>query len=370
MDLEKGKRKIRVLITTAMLKSADALGDYFNGLAEQLLERGHEVTVACNGSDYPNRPYPVFVGKDIPKLLKKRFDVIVAGVSAIDIYKPFLPFIKFKEEGKLILDYHGITPIKYVPRPGMKLQLIAEHFALRYLSLYADHIIAHSQYMADEVVRFSHSLGTHGNLKEKVKIFDLYIKSTYRMLDVEECKQKTGIKKGVLYVGRLERHKRIDFLIDAFAKLDYKDAKLLIVGNGSAENEIKEKIKKDKLEDKVKLLGKLSDENLLLYYNAADVVATASIHEGFCVPVIESYACGTPFVGTNIAALPCTIGKYGSTFEVNDLEGLANALKKYLDWSREERLSFRTQVVEYNKRFTRSIVLNSIADEIEALAWM
>lgn|GEM_PF-2516105 len=362
------KKKLRVLISTAMLKKADALGDYFNGLGEQLLERGHEVSIACNASDFPNRPYPVYVGKDLPKLLKQKFDIILCGISAIDIYKPFLPFVKFNSSvnngAKLILDYHGITPIKYVPRPGMKLQLITEHFATWYLSLYAVRIIAHSQYMVDEFLS-SFPLGVREKIKGKIKKFDLYIKSIYRMLDIDECKQETGIKKGVLYVGRLEKHKRVDFLIDAFAKLDYSDAKLLIVGGGSAENEIKEKIKKDKLEGKVQLLGRLPDEKLLLYYNAVDVVATASVHEGFCVPVIESYACGTPFVGTNISALPETIGKFGSTFEVNDLQGLANALKKYLDFSRDDRLAFRAEVEEYNKRFTRAAVLNSIADEIE-----
>ncbi len=361
---KKSHKKISVLLTTAMLKRADAIGEHVNGMAEMLIERGHHVAVACNNADFPDRRYPVYeaFNGDILKVMKQRYDVILAGISAIDAFKPLGPIMRFNTGAKFILDHHCITPITYIPRIGMKLQLIAEHAAARFAALYADCIFAHSEFTVEEASRWPGAKG-------KVKRFDYYIKSLYKMLDIDECKAKMGITgKAALYVGRLERHKRIDFLIDAFAKLDCKDATLLIVGGGGAQKELEEKIIKCGLGERVKLLGRLPDDELLACYNAADVVATASIHEGYCVPVVEAFACGTPFVGTNVTALPGTIGKYGATFEVNDLDGLASSLKKYLDWTREDRQKFRKDIAEYNKKFTRAVVLNAIVDELEAQA--
>jgi glycosyltransferase involved in cell wall biosynthesis len=57
---------------------------------------------------------------------------------------------------------------------------------------------------------------------------------------------------------------------------------------------------------------------------------TSSLHEGFCIPVIEAMGCGKPVVGTHATALPETIGLAGLTFRPEDPTDLASKVLEIL----------------------------------------
>src|SRR5690606_4778955 len=75
--------------------------------------------------------------------------------------------------------------------------------------------------------------------------------------------------------------------------------------------------------DAVRFTGPVSNEELAEWYAQADLFVTASLHEGFCIPVIEAMANGLPVVGSHITALPETIGDGGLTFTPEDPVDLA-----------------------------------------------
>jgi glycosyltransferase involved in cell wall biosynthesis len=75
--------------------------------------------------------------------------------------------------------------------------------------------------------------------------------------------------------------------------------------------------------DGVIFAGQVPDEELPAHYHLADVFVTASIHEGFCIPVVEAMACGVPVVAAHTTALPETIGTAGLTFRSEDPADLA-----------------------------------------------
>ena len=68
------------------------------------------------------------------------------------------------------------------------------------------------------------------------------------------------------------------------------------------------------LSDAVTLTGLVSLSDLKTYYEAADLYLTASYHEGFCVPLIESMYFGVPIVARQAAAIPETLEQAGVLF--------------------------------------------------------
>lgn len=67
--------------------------------------------------------------------------------------------------------------------------------------------------------------------------------------------------------------------------------------------------------DKVIFTGKVSDNDLPKYYASSDAFVTASLHEGFCVPIIESFASGKPAVVPDRAAMPEVVADGGLIYD-------------------------------------------------------
>lgn len=99
-------------------------------------------------------------------------------------------------------------------------------------------------------------------------------------------------------VGRLHEQKNQLFLIDIFNKLINVKAnsKLLIVGKGPLEEELKKKVNDLKLSDKVLFLGNRSDMDRI--YQAMDVFVLPSLFEGLGIVAIEAQAAGLPVISS------------------------------------------------------------------------
>lgn len=110
-------------------------------------------------------------------------------------------------------------------------------------------------------------------------------------------------------IRRLVRRMGIDRLIHAMADVVrvHPDVRLFIGGDGPMRSEYEELIRQLGLSSHVKLLGRISNEELVQYYQAADIslVPTLTL-EGFGLITVESLACGTPVLGT----------PYGGTKEI------------------------------------------------------
>lgn len=101
-------------------------------------------------------------------------------------------------------------------------------------------------------------------------------------------------------IGRLHPQKNHKFLIEIFNEIKKikKNSKLIIIGSGPLEDEIKDKIKLMKLEQDVLLLGNRNDVNYLLM--AMDVFILPSLFEGLGIVAVEAQASGTPVVASNM----------------------------------------------------------------------
>jgi len=103
----------------------------------------------------------------------------------------------------------------------------------------------------------------------------------------------------ILFVGLLRYYKGLSFLIEAMANVD---ARLLVVGEGPQGTEWRELTRKLTLEDRVRFLGRVSDEELVALYHACDVFVLPAIHrsESWGAVQVEAMACGKPVICTEL----------------------------------------------------------------------
>lgn len=127
----------------------------------------------------------------------------------------------------------------------------------------------------------------------------------------------------LLFVGRIERLKGIDTLLESVAVVSRtcsgRDLKVLIVGGGGQTEEENAELKRVvqlyrdlNLEEQVEFVGSKPQEMLPLYYSAADITVMPSHYESFGMVAIESMASGTPVIASNVGGLSFTV-KDGET---------------------------------------------------------
>lgn len=130
-----------------------------------------------------------------------------------------------------------------------------------------------------------------------------------------------------LFVGSLKKQKNIPVLLRAFSefrkKLKIPYDLLLIGGNFWEDKEIKETIKKYSLESSVHALGPKEQQQLPAYYRGAGMFCSPSLIEGFCMPVAEAMATGTPVIVSDRGALPEVVGDAGIVVPATDVRKLA-----------------------------------------------
>jgi glycosyltransferase involved in cell wall biosynthesis len=116
----------------------------------------------------------------------------------------------------------------------------------------------------------------------------------------------------ILYLGDLNPRKRIDWLIEGFAKLhrDIKDARLTLIGkpiasfNGPYEKKLMEMCDAYGLNGSVRFIGHLKDDLLNVYLNQAMALVVPSEEEGFGLPILEAQRCGCPVIIQKDARIP------------------------------------------------------------------
>ena len=169
---------------------------------------------------------------------------------------------------------------------------------------------------------------------ERIDVVVPGVDSVYQPLPpkvVADFKQKQGLDRFVLHVGTLQPRKNIPVLIEAFARQNDPTLKLVLVGGkGWLYDEIFRQVQALGLEERVVFTGYVPDDELPLWYNAAELLVFPSVYEGFGLPVVEAMACGTPVIASNSSSIPEAVGEAGLLFAPDDVETLANQITAVL----------------------------------------
>lgn len=179
----------------------------------------------------------------------------------------------------------------------------------------------------------------------------------------------------VFFTGRLVYYKGVDVLINAF-RMVKNNCELFIAGTGSLESELKEKVRKYGISDRVHFLGFLPEKQLKQAYADCDIFVLPSVErsEAFGIVQLEAMIYGKPVINTNLpSGVPCVSvhEKTGITvtpYNTRELAQAINILRK--NKSLREKLGKNAQqrVLDYfNEKNIIRDLYKIITDEVDIL---
>jgi D-inositol-3-phosphate glycosyltransferase len=203
--------------------------------------------------------------------------------------------------------------------------------------------------------------------------------SLFRPIPRAEAKERIGIpsdRRMILFVGRIQPLKGIDTLIRAMERVihkypDFGKSLWLTVIGGDPEPDSQleqrefERLKQLRAElgisELVTFLGAKSQDTLVYYYSAAEMVVMPSHYESFGMVALEAMACGTPVIGSDVGGLSFSIedGFNGYLVPGKDPDALADKIALLL-----RRSSLRDHLGEQAIRWAERYSWTYIADEI------
>lgn len=186
--------------------------------------------------------------------------------------------------------------------------------------------------------------------------------------------EKLGDKKILLTTGRLAAHKGVDWFCENVMPKFGDDVLYLIAGDGEKREDIKKIIAEKNLSRKIKMLGRVNDENLKILYNTTDVYVKPNIKvtgtmEGFGLVVIEAASCRLPVVAANLEGLKDAVqdGEDGFLVETRDTEGFFRKINELLA-DENYRKTFGEKARKYVvENFAWGKIARRYAEEIKKL---
>ncbi len=224
----------------------------------------------------------------------------------------------------------------------------------------ADMVATVSEYSKKEIVKYF-------SLPEsKIRLISEAARPVFKVLPTNNgfvtTLEKHGLRNGerfLLYVGGISPHKNLNTLIDAFKQIaDSGDNKLKLVLVGdykddpffSAYPDLKAKVSKFGLEDRVIFTGFIPDEDLAYLYNAATLLVFPSLEEGFGLPAIEAMSCGTPVAASKTGSLPEVLGPVGRYFDPLKADEMAAVIRSVLN-DESTRQQMKADGIERSQNF-------------------
>ncbi len=203
--------------------------------------------------------------------------------------------------------FHTLGAVKKAIKGDTGLELDEDELKIRIeterdLIQRCDHIIAPTEREKEEFIQH------YGASSEKISVVPCGVNlEQFRAVDKAQARQYLGFgdDKIILFVGRIDPLKGIDKLIKALPYLrNIQGLRLLVIGGGEhSQHEIEQlrKLASDlEMENAVTFMDLVKHEQLPYFYSGADVCVVPSYYESFGLVALESLACGTPVVTTDV----------------------------------------------------------------------
>jgi len=221
--------------------------------------------------------------------------------------------------------FHTLGAVKNEIKEGAYLALDEDELRLRIeterdLVQKCHHIIAPTEREREELIRH------YGASSEKISVVPCGVNlERFKALDKAQARQYLGFgnDKIILFVGRIDPLKGIDKLIKALPYLrNIQGLRLLVIGGGEHSQHEIEQLRKLacnlKIQNSVAFLDLVKHEQLPHFYSAADVCVVPSYYESFGLVALESLACGTPVVATDVGDFKSIIREGETGYVVRD----------------------------------------------------
>ncbi len=241
----------------------------------------------------------------------------------------------------LVVTIHDLIPLilpEYVTRPHVRLYNALISLAARR----AAQIIADSQATADDIGR------RLGIAADRVHVVPLA--AAPGMEPMADGTQRQAILRQfeldqpfIFYIGGFDSRKNVPALLRAFYALpaDLRQRHVLAIagaapGKQSARNPrlfppLRPLAEALGLGDRVRFLGRVTEEEKRALYSAATLFVFPSLYEGFGLDPLEAMACGAPVLASNRSSLPEVVGDGAALVEPTDRAAFTRALAALLD---------------------------------------
>lgn len=329
---------MRISLINLNLLAHDAIGQCVINQARFFQRRGDDVRIYTMHPPQGIPPSLLSLTQQVKNLspqLDKHFAHSDLYVYHYPGRYPLIESIKSVERGVVLFYYHNITPPALWGSQADIHLLYEAQQGIPELTSYADLIVTVSPFNKEDLIE------NYSCEADRIRVFPLGV-SLERFkteVDTQPLLEKYNLfgQRIILFVGRMAGNKRPDLLVSTLPLVQQKvpNTKLLLVGSNDGNQAIKETVAK--ANDLAESLGVTNDviftgqvDDLSTYFKAANVYATASLHEGFGVPLIEAMAAGLPIVASQTTAHPWVLGDAGLLVEPENVADLADKVVQIL----------------------------------------
>jgi len=255
----------------------------------------------------------------------KDLDVVFYNNPPIDLAFPCTVFTKFADIPQLYFLHHGIFVemgdiVSRYGLPSASQFFFQSCFKSMLKSSIFTRILVPNNY-ARELALLA------GVPEKKIQIIPVGV-------DIEKFHRAQPLqlegKPKILYVGRLDKIKRVSLLIRAFSLISewFPDAHLYIVGSGSEMKRLESLVRQYILQLKVTFTGKVPDKDLPRYHKSCDIFVCPSIIENHPITLLEAMAAKMPIVATNAGGIKTIIkNDYNGLLVSNGWKSFAKSVK-------------------------------------------
>ncbi|MBM3209163.1 glycosyltransferase family 4 protein [Candidatus Shapirobacteria bacterium] len=233
---------------------------------------------------------------------------------------------------KIVTTIHDIAFV-HVPEVYSQANRLRQAWAVRRAIRSADKILSVSQTTADDLSEHYHVsqdkmiVTRLGIRPEKFEVTEDQIYEVRRVYQLSDAPY-------LLTVGRVEKKKGIEFLIDVFEAYADKhaesDLRLVLAGKfGHGQEVIENRINKSPVKDRILVLGFVPESHLAPLMNGAHAYMFPSTYEGFGIPALEAMASGTPVIASDVPALKEVCGEAGVIRSHGDVDAWVKALEMF-----------------------------------------
>lgn len=390
---------MNILLLTNCIAQPDDIDKSVNNLvfsfAEEWEKKGHRVVIINNESKFPYLFY--CIPKSIVNIAKRKGNFTVPAksfrkqlewrigtinINRIPIFKPYphssFHASQYKSQTRKIINYLNIIDFKpdvvtgHWLEPQLQLvNLLGDYYGAKKA------LVVHGELSNKDLNKYIIQIKNLDVLFFRSGIVCKKMLQTFSELNsikTEVCfsgipnryinekndgslRKSNNITFKIIYVGRLERYKRIDCIIDAIGLIkDRYDVKLEIIGSGPEEERLKRKIYDNNLENSVNLLGKLSRDEAINKMRYSDCFTMISENEVFGLVYLEAMACGCLTIASIGGGIDGIIqdGVNGFLSEQGDSVKLANVYEKIIQMSEQEKDCIRKNAYECVRNYTDS----------------
>ncbi len=234
---------------------------------------------------------------------------------------------------------------------------------MRFSCKFADVVVAISNFTKEDIIK------RFGTDSKKIKMIYEGVDESFKKVEskkrIDDCIERNNIKLPFLfYSGSLSPRKNLLRVLKAFNKIkDEIPHSLVMTGRISwGETGIDEYIEKNKLQDRVNILGFVSEEDLLTLYSIADLYLFPSLYEGFGLPILEAQACGCPVLTSNLASMPEVGGEAAVIVNPYSIKEISDGMKEVVD-----NRDLREELIEKGFKNVENFSWKKFADGILAV---